>query len=705
MHTKKDFSFLLTIVISMLLLAYITFVTAYEQILSQNNGFFNVIIYGVVLILIFIFVTLFLRVITVKSEKTEVSPVLNVLIIIGILAIFAAFVFFRLGYKSSISPTESYLYRTAIQINNGLLDQAADLHEHILGYPADFIYGYIISNVFSALGADEVIYVILNIGMILIAALFLFLTVNLISTKANATLAVIAFLFMPNNSFLVYSYNSELFVTAIFMISVYLYELLIYKKFKSDSTGRIVALLCGIFSGLLISSEPALILMIVVFSLWVIRSKRQSVSVVIIAAVVAIVEMVGLAFLKSIMMGADILTVLMGLLFCFVPTHIREAGNAAFSVGGMFKGITERFNNPSYFLNENSYFLMKENGKTVSASQTLALSIVDQFIYLFMLILCVLCIVYIIRVSYDKIMPSLSLLIVVFLCQVLGGSNNVLRIYFFITVVLIGSTTLYYMFLNHHPDYAVYKTNSEIRAENGMDDADEVSDEQDEAVGGFSVDVERARALIFLGENEELYRQIKEEERLNRANNSIATTRIKTVINEDGEYDSVEEAVEFFDEPDEKIEAKQVHEVKAIPATRPVEVVKPVLADEYLAEQPAVEANNNNAEPEIDYFDEEDNFESQNAPGAIEEPNVSAAPEAQGFVFRKKEPKQESDLKVNSSKKSKPEKPIKEKPVKKSLKDIKPGEPLPNPLEGPAPSVKKELSFDFDSSDGDDFDF
>ena len=41
----------------------------------------------------------------------------------------------------------------------------------------------------------------------------------------------------------------------------------------------------------------------------------------------------------------------------------------------------------------------------------------------------------------------------------------------------------------------------------------------------------------------------------------------------------------------------------------------------------------------------------------------------------------------------------------KPLDKIKPGEPLPNPLKGPAPSNKKPVDFDFDSSDKDDFDF
>ena len=38
-----------------------------------------------------------------------------------------------------------------------------------------------------------------------------------------------------------------------------------------------------------------------------------------------------------------------------------------------------------------------------------------------------------------------------------------------------------------------------------------------------------------------------------------------------------------------------------------------------------------------------------------------------------------------------------------SLDSVKPGEPLPNPLKGPAPSNKTKIGFDFEGDDGDDF--
>ncbi|MDO4188632.1 MAG: glycosyltransferase family 39 protein [Lachnospiraceae bacterium] len=673
MHTKKDAGFLITLVLSMLILAYISFITVYEQILSQNNGFFNVIIYGVVLILVFIFITLFLRVINIKNETKEKSPVLNILVSIGIISIFAFFIYIIPRYTSSISPLESPLYKTATYINDGLLMQAMDIHEDILGNPANFVYAYIISLVFNIAGAESVVYIFINTVIMVLLAFFVYRTVKLISNIACAAFALIVLLLIPNNIFLVYSYNSEIFVAMLFMATLYLCELLIYKKFKSDSTARIIAIFAGIVGGLLISSEPVTLISLVALCIWIYKGGRQKTHCIVITLAVSLIEFIGIAFAKAFMMGIGFAKVIIAELLCFVPTHFRVASEEEFSIINMFKALTDRLNNPSKFLDDNSYFLTTDTGKSISASQTLALSIVDQFIILSMLILCVLLVVYIVRVNYDKIMPVLTLIITLFLGQILGGCNQVLYVYFICIFIVAGSTTLYYMFLNHHPEYAVFITNNEIRAEiEAINDTNDLEKADEETA---SDDLLRARALVFIGEDDALYNQIKEEERRNRSENSIAATRIKTIINEEGEYDSVEEDVEFLDSPDEVFEAKEIHEVKAIPATRPVEVVKPVLADDYYEPASSVSFDTNTKVDE-EFFDEPDDISNKNnvneqptssAPKSAESIQSEAQPQVEGFVFRKKNDNAGNNVPVKEKaikeKKSK-EKPVKEKNIK-----------------------------------------
>lgn len=705
MHTKKNATFLLNVVISMLILAYITFVTVYEQILTQNNGFFNVIIYGVVLILVFIFITLFVRILTFRNNA-DVSPILSVLKVIGVIGLFALFVFLRLRYTSSVSPNESPLYNTARYIINGQLDQAKNIHSHIIAYPADFVYAYFLSNIFSIAGLNEGVYIAVNISMLIITALFVFLSVRLISTEACSVLALLIMLFMPNNGYLVYSYNSELFVAAAFSVSLYLYLLLIYKRFKKPQIARVIALLCGVLAGIAISSEPVILLGFITLTFWVFSAKRQSVFSTVIPLVISLIEVIISLILKSLMIGVSFFDTLKGFFLCFVPSVIR-VNEAEFSFSSMFSALTQRLNNPNKFLDDNSYFLSNVNGGVVSSDQALWLNVLDQFIYLFVLILCVLCIVYIIRVSYDKILPLYSVMIVLFLGQLLGGINEVNYLYFIIVLIIIGSTTSYYMYFNHHPNVALLLTNEAIRQENMLVEEAESSDENADEPEDNDILIRRARALIFIGEDEELYKQIKLEERANRANSKVAATIIKTGINEEGEYNFESQDIEYFDEPDEQIKVKPVHEVIAIPATRPVEVVKPILADDYENEEGEAETTNINSSTQAN-INEESKVSSDAKPTDV----IEKAPvQPEGFIFRKKEGKPvENEEPKGKQKKARniekePKVKYKNDKKRKSLDEIKPGEPLPNPLKGPAPSNKKQVDFDFDVTDKDDFDF
>lgn len=795
MHTKKNATFLLIVVLSMLILAYITFVTVYEQILTQNNGFFNVIIYGVVLILVFIFISLFIRILTFKNSMGEKSPLLNVLKVIGIIALFGLFVFMRLRFTSSISPSESPMYNTAVYIVNNQIDQAKDIHSHIVGYPADFVYGYLLSNIFAITGIDESIYIIVNISMMAMVALFVFLTVNLIAGEACAALALVITLFMPNNGYLVYSYNSELFTAAFFICSVFLYEVLIYKRFTKSSNARVIAILCGFIGGIALSCEPVFLLAYIILTLWILASGRQTKATCFIPVIISFVETIILLFLKAMTLVLDFSQVLKGYFLCFVPNNIRDEGTAAFSLSGLFTSLTSRLNNPSKFLSDNSYFLSDSNGGVIVSDQALWLKVLDQFIYLFVLILCVLCIVYIIRVTYDKIIPLYSVFIALFIGQVLGGCNQVSYIYFVMMLIMIGSTTAYYMYFNHHPADAVTFTNEEIRRENQIIENEQQPEEEEIKEEENSEYLLRARAIVFVGEDDNLYNQIKLEEKANRENSSIAATMIKTEINEEGEYDSVKQDIEFFDEPDKESELKPVHEVVAIPSTRPVEVVKPLLADDYVEENNEIYSNesdlpvsfNDNeisanesfdtALDEDDYLDDPDVIEDKTdtidtdteTKDDLNEEKPVIQPE--GFVFRKKDDSSEAKntekpvkkdktkntddtKKVNAKKDVKTDKKAakeiaksskaadkaakkaekeaekeakkaereaekaakraakkgmsvnqENKAEKKSLKDVKPGEPLPNPLEGPKPSNKGAVDFDFDTTDNDDFDF
>lgn len=698
MHTNKNAAFIVSIALSMLILAYITFITVYEQILSQNNGFFNVIIFGVVLILVFIFITLFARIVTLKPDSSETTVVLKILVYVGILGIFALFVFSRIRFNSSILPDESVIFKTANYIRENRLSEGGDIKNQIIRYPSEYIYGTLLSFVFKICGATKEILIYTNISMMLLVAVFVFLIVRLLAGEAFATLAIILTMFMPNNAFLVYSYNTELFTAVMFLVTLYLFLLLIYKRFKSVGLSAFISVLCGIFGGITLSCEPVMYITIIVLSMWVFSAKRHKTFCAVLPPVISVFVLIIIDLLKSVKMKVSLFEVIIGQLMCFVPVSIRTEDNKMSGIKDAFSTLCSRLNNPSKYLNDNFYFLSDLKGVSLSTNQAIWLKLADQLIYIFMLVLCVLCIVYVIRVTYDKIVPSFGVLTSLFLCQVLGGVNDVNYFYFVLSLIIIGSTTIYYMYLNHHPDYAIFITNLEIKKDNDLRllaegglviDEEKSLEENGEATENEETineeELLRSRALVFVGENENLYEQIKEEERQNRQNDGIVAKVIKTTMTEEGEYDSVEENIEFFDEPDSDVSVKKVHEVIAIPNTRPVEVVKPVLADEYdqherkleyyydtisepvykneptistknetavSNQNTAMDFNNDNKEDankvvnneslveeetksvarairEEDYFDEPDNYGKGIA--------ILAEAEAEGFIFRRQE--------------------------------------------------------------------
>lgn len=734
MHIKKNAAFIVTVLLSMLILAYVTYATVYEQIISQNNGFFNMIIFGAVLILVFIFITLIARVIGLRPN-TEESVLTKYLVYFFVLCIFALFVFLRLKYTSSVPVNESVPYKTADYLYVGNLSEGKDVMKSLIYFPADFMYGVRIAVIFDLLGATKEAYYLMNIIFMVIASAFIYLTVEFISNKVCAVIATLVILFIPGNSFMVYSYSTEVFVSAYFYISLYFFCLLIFKRYLHSISSIIISIFCGLATGIVIWAEPVTIIAYIALFIYLVKSDKQSVACKISTFVFTVISFILTFFAKVIQMKVSAGEILSGFLTCFNPLYNRTTEEAV-NFSDVIVALSERLNNPSRFLSENFYFLSDIDGNSFSANQAIWLTLADQLVYIFFLLLCVLCVVYILRASYSKLMPIYTTIILLFIGQILGGVNDVNYTYFTYLFVVVGSSTIFYMYLNHHREYATALINSELKADyeikalkEGINEEESKDNSDDIKPEINSNELLRARALIFIGENEALYEQIKASERKDRINNPVAATQIYSSISETGEYETKEQAIEFFDEMDNINNVRPVNEVIAIPSSRPVEVVKPILADEIdsiIQEKPVLNETDLNTDVsnevilnETEFFDEPDIKE----PEIVNEP---AAPSVEGFVFRKKEP-EVVDSKKGSKKESKPvvkkeSKPLLKKeskaeikkevlPVnkkeksKKAPKDYKPGEPLDNPLPLPKPHVNKDLDFDFDVDVNDDFDW
>lgn len=745
MHIKKNGAFIVTVLLSMLILAYITYATVYEQIISQNNGFFNMIIFGAVLILVFIFITLIARVIGLRP-KTEESVITKYLVYILIMCIFAFFIFLRLKYTTSVPINESIPYKTADYLYVGHLSEGNDIMMPLIYYPSDFMYGVRIAVIFDLLGASKEAYYLMNIICMVISALFIFLTVNLVSNRVCAVIASLIVLFIPGNAFMVYSFNTEVFVDAYFYISVYLYCLLIFKRFKHTLPTVLLSIICGVVTGAVIWSEPVTLIAYLGLLLYLFKSEKQAVICKIGALIGTIGSFVFSLFAKVLQMKITISEAFSGFISCFNPLYNRNTAESV-SIEDAITSLAKRLNNPSRFLSENFYFLSDIDGNYYSANQAIWLTLADQLVYIFCLILCVLCIVYLLRATYTKLMPLYTTMILLFIGQFLGGVNNVNYTYFTYLFIVIGASTIYYMYLNHHRDYATAVINNELKEDYEIKAYKEgtlIEDNEDkEAIEKISSnELLRARALIFIGENEALYEQIKESERKDRMHNPVAATQMYSAMSETGEYETKEQSIEYFDEMDNIQDKRPVNEVIAIPSSRPVEVVKPIFADDNIEldnniiDRKKLEEINENIKNDLNLDTNSDiDISAINIPAEIEPITkpIDDVPVAEGFVFRKKDSTQvdtkptkkvKSDKPVKEVKeeKVKKEKKVKEKPVKekavkapkierdkklskKEPKNYKPGEPIDNPLPLPKPHVNKDLDFDFDVDVNDDFDW
>lgn len=748
MQENKKAPTLIISVLSLIVLGYVLYMSVYNQIIAQSDGFFNMIIFAGILLLVFILISLIIKLMA-YTPTNDISPVLKYLLFMGGACLIVLSIFLRIKYTSSVPASESVYFKACQYINDGMLSEGNDIMPSLLYDCAKLPFAMFSSLIFDIIGLNASAIIYINLGLLAVTAVFVYLTVATISDNICGLIAFIAVLFMPGMTFAVYSYNSELFFGAVFSITLYLYNLLIHKTFKNNVFILITSIFAGIFSGIMIFSEPVSVLIVIVLFVWAILKKKQPITYYIFCLLFSVLILFLLTFFKSLMLEKDLMEVILAGVSTFNPLK-NNILQETYSFTDVLKFLGTYVDDLNTHIVNNYYFLTSKNGDTYSSLQAVWLQLGNQLIYMFLIIFTVADVLYLMKSLYNKITPIYSVFVSAFIVQLLTAKTSSNSLYFGIILVILAFSTIQQMFLNHHPDVSAMLLEMEEQGKIEATDASESIDVSEEN----HVDVERARALVFYGENDALYKQIKLEERNARHTDSVITTKVTTGF-EDGQYIYKEEAVEFLDEADKPMDKPVVAEVKAIPGTRPVEVVKPLLADEtgfldepdeaiVIEENKPVQITDLNKEKEdLSYFDEPDEIKeepeyfdepdtpvqtSNNAP-IVEEPKTEAPDIKEGFVIRKKEPKadpsfvaapEEKKTKVKPEK-VKPEKVKKEKPEKvkkekkKKGKDVlpepakqekaKPGEHLHNPLPLPKPHVSKDLDFDVDVTDDDDFDY
>jgi len=747
MQRENKLPSLIITILSLIVLGYVLFMSVYNQIVSQSDGFFNMIIFAGILLLVFVLISLIIKLMA-YTPTGDYSPILKYLFIVIALGLVGLCFFMKLRFSSSISPTDYPYYKACQYINNEILNQGNDVIPAMLYSPSQYCYAVFSSMIFSIIGVSPEYVVILNLCMLGICAFMVYLCSYTISDQICGFIAFVGMLFIPGNTFAVYSLGPELFFVAIFLTTTYLYLGLIYIKPNSAVSGFISCLLAGLFSSVLVFCDPVTIILVAIYILWVFLSKKQALLHEVIIPAFSLVFVFAFLFTKAVNLGKSFGDIINAFFTVFNPLSdkINDKVYTFKEVLSFFSKYIDDLN--SHIVN-NYYFLSGNKGETYSALQAVWLQLGNQLIFMFIIIMSVACVIYLLRAKVDKVSPLFTILIAAFVIQFIEAKYSSNMLYFGAILIIISSATIQHMFLNHHPDVA----DKLIAIDNGDNITEEIENDDDEIVVS-PINIERARAVVFFGENDELYEQIKEEERAAKMSDPVAATKIRTGFL-DGKYISKEEEIEYFDDVDTPLEHPVVASVVAIPGTRPVETVKPILADDAdkglimpvnssvtiekeandsISGKSNIIENNNEDNSEDYYFDEEDKKkrDSIDIIPSIEKSNMDMQPE--GFVFRKKEKSSENTVSESKmDKKSKNKSEPKEKPEKISRKDkkllekqskiemndsldnidnsepkgkkAKKGEHLDNPLPLPKPHVSKDFDFDVDITEDDDFDY
>lgn len=751
----KKIPHIIIYVLSILILGYMLYESVYNQIISQSDGFFNMIIFAGILLLVFILLSLIVKLMAYTPTRDISSVFKYVMLAVSmLLIIFSAIM--KINYSSSIPADESAYFTVCEYINEGLLSEASDVFDELLYRPGIFPFAFISSFIFKITSLQAEYIVLINVFYLSVCAILIYLLTTLMTDQICGFIAFLLVLFMPGTSFAVYSYGYEIFFAAHFLMVAYLFSLLIHKKYEKIIIPIIISIFAAIFAGIMIFSEPSSLLIWLALFIWMICKKNQGIVPYIIIPILTILIFISFVLIKGSMMETELSEVFLGYISALNPLTNDISGDEIEFVD-FLSSIGKYIDNQNKHILDNYYFLTSKSGKTYSSLQAIWLQLGNQLIYMFMIILCVANIIYLLKAKIDRVTPFLSVFIASFFVQAFGAKYATNGIYFCIILIALGSSTIQHMFLNHHPDVSDILLAEEGSA-NGEADTGEIAVIQEEI---DPAEIERARALTFYGFNDSLYERIKLEEKQSKMNDPIAAKRILTAM-EDGKYISKVEEVEYFDEIDTPVEVKPEIKVKAIPGTRPVEVVKPILADEvgFLDEpddNPALNLSSNiSVKPEdvsMSNQEEKDDFENQSlsvpeikdqhedqplpVSDIKDESEVKPANIQEGFVIRKRgdkpadkpvikptvktDIKKEEKIAVESSasndsenkkekrfsfksKKKDESESKKDTKIAKKQEKAKKGEPLHNPLPLPKPHVSKDFDFDIDVSDDDDFD-
>lgn len=533
-NNGKGISLILAI-LTLAILGYILFVSVYNQIIIQNEGFFYMLVFGGILVLAYILMSLVTKLFAISQEFEDNKTwlVIEIFTVIGL----SVLCFVKsLRYQSSLPADDALYYRTAVVIvNGGLKNLGIDLIPQLLIRPTDYSFAQLVALVFRIFGENAALLPYIHIFLYAGCLFFVYRIVRRVAGRACGLASFAVGLLMPSQSFAVYTKDSELFFAFLFFLVYDLFTLIIYRKSEKAAGAVLLSLAMAVAGAFLLVSEPIALIAWVMFVVFIFTNSERKLISGLIVLIVTFVLWMGLLFGRSISMGQDFSQVLKGSLDRYVIT-LNVNTNQKIDFSEVISSFHSKFQSHERHIKDNFYFLTKKDGQSYSQLQAAWMSLGNQLLYMFLILLAIACVFYLLRHRDEKAEPHIIMLIVGMLMLFVSVGKEENTFYFVEIMIMIASMTLHYMYLNHHPELYELEMAEE---ENSEENEEEMSAEEQELF------LERSRALIFDGENEELYQAIKKEELANSTKPQEADTHIPeetsealeaTLLSEEGEH-------------------------------------------------------------------------------------------------------------------------------------------------------------------------
>ena len=511
--------------ISLIATVYVFYITVFEQIISQNQGYFYAVIFGFILLVLFLLCNLFTKLIAISLGEQR-SPYRRLIIVIGLTLTCVMFLATRMRYSTILSPGEYPIYRGALAMIDGTYSQSHDLIESANTNPAHYLYSLILSFVYRFAEPGPGPFLWTNAVFIIICG---YLTYKIVRTFTNSLcglFAVILCACIPSQTFAVYSYSSEPMVAAIYLGAVLsLVSLFSYNKrlkemedygeeTEHDIAGIVFTVIGSVLIGLLLFVEPFMIIPMAILVIVAVISRRIKSMSMLVAFAAGLIIMVLMCFVKSSQMGVDFSTVMTSEMSAFDPTTNRNSGEVM-EFSDVYHEFNTELSSTDRNITDNYMFISDANGAgaytEMSASWVVVL---NQIMYMFVLMMSISCMILAVKEQKDYVV-TISTLILGAVLMLLFQTNRDNQKFLLITVFIIATATgIHYLYLDHHPELKVSTNALDALEKTGRKEiaAATRSNLKNAAKMNEEDFVRRAKALIFVGNDEDLYYQIKNEE-------------------------------------------------------------------------------------------------------------------------------------------------------------------------------------------------